>query len=315
MHGPLVEAAIRSANAWVGDSRRRDSSDRYDENVWARESQEDPAWDPEEAVLLYEEPDFDIYEVIGNIHSRPWEESFIHELAPRMNKEVFNPKTFYPNAGSKKEISGAKILMFVFGDRDERDLKSALGEPPVDGYLLGLFVLSGPDRLIPLSLYWRGRELNKQELSERIQKAIEVTSRLPMHPKVPAPALPPDLEEEIKRAIDQSARRRDHELAERLLELDRSTFLEALDRMIPWIDDGQLAWIDKDDDIADRLWKILCEFPKMSGGKLKTAPWKTGFGTPRRMYFRVDQDSNGSLAWGEKSVMVHRTPQGTYQVR
>lgn len=313
MHGSLVEAAVRSANAWAGApySRSSASRERYDSEIWERERQEEPKWAPEDAVLFYEEPDFDVYDV-------GWEEKLLSELAPRTNRDDFDPKKTYPGLDPKKAASALKLLVFVYGDREERDLKSALGEPPVDGYLVGLFALCGTDKLSPVALHWRGRGLEKEELSERVQRAVDAASRLPTYPKVPAAPVPGSLVQLIEKIVGQGGvrgRMDEANLVEGLLSLDRASFLEALDGMIPWINSGELGWVDKNDEVADRLWNILGEFPKMSGGKLILAPWKTGLGTPKASAVRIDQDTSNDVPWKARVVYLTRKSPGTYQIK
>ncbi len=311
MHGNFVDIAISSAKAWVGTWRSRKDRDRdqYDGSVWREERSYDhlPVVLPEEASLLYEEPDFDMYEMARDVR-------VLHALAPMHESDYFDPKKRYPQLDDKTAAATTKVLLFLFGDRELRDIQWALDQPPVDGYLVGLFVLCGQDQLYPLVLHWRGKKLEPEELVGRVRRAVDTTSRLPTNPKVPSPVVPEEVLGLLRDSVERSSRSYvdralKNSLVNSLLSLDRTNFLEALDRAVPWIENGELGWLDKDDEVSDKLWQILLEVPAMAG-KLCLAPWKTALGLPRNLVVRVSEETSEGSSFGKRTPEVIRTPAG-----
>lgn len=307
MHGSFVETAYRCAQAWVGlhDWVRVGSPHYYDHRVWEDQGNEVVVGN-EDAVLVHQEKDFEVYEVRRS-------EAILSNLFRHL---PVDPKQWYPQIDKRTVDKTFRFLVFLFGDRDEMDLRSNLGEPPVDGYLAGLFVLSDADRFLPVLLQWRGRQLDRVELSGRVEKAVSFAQNAIVEPKVPAPSLPPDILDGIVLARsgamqrDRLERRR---FVEGLLLLDRTSFLEALGRLLPWIEEGEAGWLDKDDEVSDRLWKILEEIPDMKA-KMRLAPWKTGLGQPKSLRLKVNQDSTGPLSHFDRSIELTRTEYGPYRL-
>lgn len=227
-------------------------------------------------------------------------------------------KAGYEFKKTQKTPSGWRLLVIIFRDGME-EMREMLGSPPWDGYLVMNVVLADTDRLIPIGGEWVGKALERHEADDKIDRALGAIRSIGVDVKVPAPSLPGyllDLIDEA-RAGGMSTWRRD-ELTNELVALDRIEFLEAMDRLLPWIsgqssDRGEAtaSWIDKNDKIADKLWTIKRENPKLVT-RMRLAPWKTGLGNPTMQNIDVraviqTQDSTRAN-WIQRS----RRPTGGY---
>lgn len=218
----------------------------------------------------------------------------------------------YPRNLIKKKSSLKSVFPFIFfwGTEEERELAGLLDQPVVDGCLLVLSVLSDSDRLLPAYFQWIGKKLSSEELSDRVSEAISWLQNVPTNPKVPAPSLPGELLDlmELSRAEGEGFSDR-QDLSSSLCSLDRTSFLEAMDRLYPWmVNDGPLSWLKDNPPVADRLWDILNEFPDLKDGSLRVAPWKTGLGSPKSIRVRM-YPSRGSIG-----VTLLRNKHGSFRV-
>lgn len=306
MHGSIVDTALRSAEAWIGnhDWSRLGAPDHYDHRVWGEDRPE--VLTPSDAVLVHAEPGLEVYDV-----------RYVDPIVSRLFHQVTtDPKEWYPTIDKRTAQRAIHPIVFLFGDRDEMDLRSSIGEPPVDGYLVGLFVIASDDRLLPVQLQWRGRQLDRLELSSRVGKALSYIQNVRTDPKVPAPVLPPEVLDSMVEARTRGTNlghRERTRFVQQLMVLDRTSFLEVLGRMFPWIDEGEVGWLDKDDQVADRLWDILGENGPLRS-KMRLAPWKTGLGEPKGLRCRVVQDSSGPMPYHERSIDLYRTDHGPFDV-
>lgn len=319
MHGRFVDAAYRSAKAWAGDWNSP-SPEVWDEQIWARMQAEDPVIQDDEAVLVHQAGSFDVFEVDFTL-TRSFDDEWsrtrsLEDWCMRNFLDGFDPKSVYPSIDSRRFRRTAHLFVCTWVDREEADLLSALGQPHCDGFLAALSVLCDTDRLLPLKIQWVGRNIDELELSRRVEQFLAWSQTVQARPpKVPCPVLPPDVLDLIEVSRSGAATLSEKErLVERMMQLDRVSFLETVDRLWPWVvwHNAPAAWVDKNDQICDRLWQIITELDELSRpGVLRLAPWKTGLGQPKDIEFQV---GSATRLRGNYRVVVRRTFSGTYRV-
>lgn len=346
--GDVVEAAYRAANAWIGDhSFRPHHQDDFDAALWEQGHGESRVVERSSAVLLRAEPGFEAYEVAL---TRGTDQL----LGNAFGRARIDPKRYYPPIDERTWAKTARLFVFLGGDEDEASIRQAMGMPGRDGYLAVLAVLSDTDRLLPLKILWRGRQLPKpsravrpsqdeirlvpldgtdgtdgrptsDDLVERTRRALSFVQTTRTNPRVPAPLLPPEVLDsiEVVRGEGERISRQSRAVFVRqLLDLDRVGFLEALDRVWPWIQAGPAGWLDNDDEVNDRLWDLLIDMKEEGtdiSEKLRLAPWKTALGQPKGLALLVDQENKplrkdeSSQNWSKlDQVTAVRTPAGSF---
>lgn len=314
MHGRFVDAAYRSAKAWIGTySSRNTGSDQWDEEEWSKLSSERFFAD-EDAVLVRQEGSFVVYEVS---FSRTPD---FQKWCLRNVLDGFDPKVDYPAIDQKIFRRTARLFLCTWTDPEEAELRLALGHPPNEGFLSALCVLSDADRLLPLKICWQGSEVDLYDLSGRVEQFLAWSQSVQVPtPKVSSPELPAEVLDLVESARSGQATRHERErLVDQMMSLDRVGFLETIDRLWPWIDwhDAPAGWVDKNDQVADRLWQITTDLEELSRpGVLRLAPWKTALGQPKSLEFRVEVCSRDRSTMRDRPIWIRRQVTGAYRVK
>lgn len=276
----LLVDVVASAKAWDDTSPFREEPDFRSKRETLRSSI--GSFDQSLASVVLSDGPFTVLQI-------PPDQGLFRLLSYRTIEDSLSDQ--YPRNLIKKKSSLKSVFPFVFfwGTEEERELASLLDQPVVDGCLVILSVLADSDRLLPAYVQWVGKKLPVEDLVARVSEAISWLQNVPMNPKVPAPSLPGELLDlmELARAEGDGFSERG-ELSSFLCSLDRTSFLEALDRLYPWMaDNGPVSWLKDDPAVANRLWDVLNEFPDLQNGSLRMAPWKTGLGSPRGIRVRL----------------------------
>lgn len=276
----LLVDVVASAKAWDDTSPFREEPDFQSSRTRLRSSIE--SFDRKLASAVLVDRPFSVLQI-------PADPGLFRLFSYRTIEDALSEQ--YPRNLIKKKSVLKNVFPFVFfwGTAEERELASLLDQPVVDGCLVILSVLADSDRLLPAFVQWVGKKLPVEDLAARVSEALSWLQNVPMSPKVPAPSLPGELLDlmELARAEGDGFSEK-RELSSLLCSLDRTSFLEALDRLYPWMtDSGSVSWLKDDSAVADKLWNVLNEFPDLKDGALRMAPWKTGLGSPRSVRIRL----------------------------
>jgi len=273
--------------------------DGFDESTW-RSS-------PFDRLSSYQEfdpvPDLHLFEL-------PWSEDAARRLG--LPQET----TTHWSSFDDSKADMLRIFVFAFGDADHRDFVESMGLPPVDGLLVVAAAVADEDRVVPFDVRWVGRLLDPAELVGLCDRAFSFLDGLRPAVSRPAPTLPESFLSALRDAragLDP----RGNVLLPELALLPDVAFLEALDRMVPWVGPGSgvsspgtLRWTLSSPEINDRTFALVDDLD-LPGGKGRTAPWKSGVGNPRHGSQAVlEKVPRSGRTSGRSLVVFRRTPDG-----
>jgi hypothetical protein len=294
--GDRMHYLSSSAMAWRGSYRWSDP-DSWDDEEWTRLQRTESSWGDGQAALILQDGDLHIAKV-----DRERLGTVFYDV-----REGMDPVRFY--GSSSADIRKHWHTLVAWSEDETSEVNELLGVPSIDGFLIVQTVFAQDDELVPVFACWFGRKISNEEASIRLRRVLDTIGSMEIRPKKPAPQLPEDLllliEEGRSGDLDRTERKT---LVEHLLELDRASFLEALDRMAPWMlgraDETPLGWLNQNTEIADRLWRIKEEIPTLEG-KMRLAPWKSGMGNPMLMELHLK-------IMGRDSPTLKRRKDGTF---
>lgn len=287
-----------SARAWEGDYNWSDP-DNWDPAAWDKRGEKYLRWPEGSAKLILA----DGYLRIASVDSAS-ARKHMQGGGGRTGRNI-DAKSLY---GTHAKAVGKHWHTLIAWSEDESaEANALLGIPGIEGILILQTVFAQDDQLVPVSADWIGRRIDAMEGTSRLRTVLDVVNAMEVRPKKPAPEIPPDLTALIERGRgDDLTRMEQHELVDQLLATDRITFLEALDRMLPWMKkEGSLEWLSQRSEVADRLWRIKQEVPSLEG-QMRLTPWKSGVGNP------LNLDLPLGMKGSYNPPKLERKPDGTF---